>query len=204
MTKIRIALAALLFAFLANAPVAHAATTVIGFDDIPEGTIASNQYHGVIFSGAAVLTENSLLNPPFPPKSDPNVVFNYLDGTSTLDFTVSGVTSIGAYVTGTTAITESIFSGATLLGTTATPGPNYIGAGSLSPNIFLSLSGANITSAVFANLSGQANTFTLDDVTIAGGDIFLNPVPLPPALPLFGAALAGLASAGWLLRRRRA
>src|SRR5215475_8407297 len=78
---------------------ASAVTTVIGFDNIPEGTIATSQYTGVVFTGASVLTQNSQLNAPFPPKSDPNVVYDYLNGTITLDFTVP-VSEIGAYVTG--------------------------------------------------------------------------------------------------------
>lgn len=45
---------------LASQP-ASAVTTVIGFDNVPEGTIATSQYTGVVFSGASVLTENSEL-----------------------------------------------------------------------------------------------------------------------------------------------
>jgi hypothetical protein len=123
-------------AVLASQP-ASAITTVIGFDNIPEGTVATNQFTGVVFSGASVLTENSELNPAFPPKSDPNVVYDYLNGTITLDFTVP-VSEIGAYVTGNFSITESIYDGATLLGTIATGGPTPPGPAPVLTRIFSS------------------------------------------------------------------
>jgi PEP-CTERM motif len=179
---------------LASQP-ASAVTTVIGFDNVPEGTIATSQYTGVVFSGASVLTENSELNPAFPPKSDPNVVYDYLNGTITLDFTVP-VSEIGAYVTGNFSITESIYDGATLLGTTATGGANATGAGTgLDPNIFLDLSSMeNITSAVFTNNQGGAsNTFTLDDVTVVSSTgIITNGVPEPSTWALMGLGFAGI------------
>ena len=111
---------------------------VVHFDNVAEGTIATNQFPGVIFTGASVLTVNSQLNPPFPPFTLPNVVYDYLDGTITAAFSVGGITSVGGYITGNTSITLSIFSGATFLGSTSTGDANYIGAGTgLLPNIFL-------------------------------------------------------------------
>src|SRR5262249_26128667 len=60
---------------------------------------------------------------------------------------------------GSTSITESIFRGATMLGSVPTGGANFIGAGTgLPPNIFLSLSNFDITSAVFTE---TGPTFTL-------------------------------------------
>lgn len=169
------------------------------------GDIATSQYTGVVFSGASVLTENSELNPAFPPKSDPNVVYDYLNGTITLDFTVP-VSEIGAYVTGNFSITESIYDGATLLGTTATGGANATGAGTgLDPNIFLDLSSMeNITSAVFTNNQGGAsNTFTLDDVTVVSSTgIITNGVPEPSTWALMGLGFAGIGIAAYRRSRK--
>lgn len=186
------------FSALFLAPQAHA-DSVLTFDDIPDGGIVTNQYNGVTITGASVLTEDSSLNPAFPPFSDPKVVYDYLDGTITLDFTTS-VDSIGAYVTGNVPITLSAYDGTTLLGTVATPGANFLGAGlGFDPNIFISLAFPTITSAIFTNGEGFGNTFTLDNVTI-GGDVTVNGVPEPASWALM---IAGIGMVGAGLRGRR-
>jgi hypothetical protein len=141
------------------------ATTVLTFDDIPEFGIVSNQYSGVTFTGASVLTEGASLNPVYQPVSAPNVIYNYLDESITLDFTTD-VGSIGAYVTGLAPVTLTAYDGTTVLGSVATSGTNYTGMG--TPNTFLSLAFGHITSAVFATNVGYSDTFTLDNVTIRG------------------------------------
>jgi hypothetical protein len=150
---------------------------VITFDDLPELTIVTNQFPGVSFTGAQVLTAGSNLNPVFPPVSNPNVVGD-LNGTITATFTTP-VTSVGAFVTGATSITETVFSGATMLGSVSTGGANFIGAGTgLPPNIFLSISNFGISSAVFTAIP---NSFTLDNFTF---------IPVPG--PVVGAGLPGI------------
>jgi hypothetical protein len=142
---------------------------VITFDNLPDGTIVTDQFPGVSFTGAQVLTAGVDLNPNFPPVSNPNVVFDFLNGTITATFTTP-VTSVGAFVTGNTSITETIFSGATMLGSVSTGGANFIGADTgLPPNIFLGISSFGITSAVFTD---TGNSFTLDNFTFT-------PVPSP-------------------------
>jgi len=101
---------------------------VITFDNLPDRTIVTNQFPGVSFTGAQVLTAGVDLDPRFPPVSNPNVVFDFLNGTITATFTTP-VSSVGAFVTGNTSITESIFRGATMLGSVSTGGANFIGAG---------------------------------------------------------------------------
>lgn len=176
---------------------AASADTTLGFDDIPEGTVASNQYNGLVISGGSVLTLDSILNPQFPPRSDPNVLYNYADANISILFTTA-VDSIGGYITGNTVVTLSAYDGATLLGTISTSGPNYVGSGG-TPNEFLQLMFPNITSAVFTGVSGFENSFTLDDLTV-GGDITVNGIPEPATWAMM---LIGFGAIGASMRRRR-
>ena len=84
---------------------------VITFDNLPDGTIVTNQFPGVSFTPfAVVLTKGVGLNPDFPPVSDPNVIGATAIGTIAATFTTP-VSSVGAFVTGSESVTESIFRG---------------------------------------------------------------------------------------------
>ncbi|MGD0042493.1 MAG: hypothetical protein ABSE84_19160, partial [Isosphaeraceae bacterium] len=121
---------------------ARATLTVIDFDNLATSTIVTNQYAGLTFSGATVLTKGVNLNSIYPPESGANVVYDSTNGTIGVNF-ASATDSVGGYITGNTSITLFAYSGingtGTLLGTMSTGGANYVGAGTgLSPNIFLS------------------------------------------------------------------
>lgn len=194
-------------AVLAIASSAHAANTFIDFEGLADGTVASNQFTGMTISGGSVLTLDVSLNPAFPPHSGSKLLYDYLDGDIVFDFSTN-VDSFSAFVTGNRNIVLSIFNGATLLGSTSTGNANYGGAGTgLDPNIQLSLSsGTNITRAVFSNLSGFGNTFTIDDVDVGGriggggGVITDGGVPEPSTWAMM---LIGFAGLGAAIRRRR-
>jgi hypothetical protein len=139
------------------------AAVVIDFDNQPELTVVSTQYAGLgaAFSGAQVVSQGPNLNPNFPPVTAPNVVFDYLDGVIRVDSVGPDWNSAGGYITGNTSITLTAFaSDNSVLGSTATSGPNYIGAG--SPDIFLSVAAPNISYVTF---SDHGNSFTLDNFT---------------------------------------
>lgn len=186
-------------ALLVAAAPSQAATTVLTFDDISEGTVATNQYTGLTISGGSVLTQNSGLNSIYPPFSTPNVLYNYSSNTIGIDFT-SPVDSVGGYITGSTSVILSVFSGGTLLGTIATSGANYTGSGG-TPNAFLNLAFSNITSATFRAATGGGNSFTLDNLTV-GGTIINNTgaVPEPATWALM---ILGFGAIGASMRRRR-
>ncbi|MEA3060149.1 MAG: hypothetical protein QOE50_1561 [Sphingomonadales bacterium] len=170
---------------------------MVTFDDVSEGTVASNQYTGMVITGGSVLTQSSQLNSVFPPQSPPNVLYNYLNGTITVNFTTS-VVSIGAFVTGNTGIVLSAFNGATLLGTSSTSGANYVGSAG-TPNQFLQLLFPTITSASFFSSNGT-NSFTIDNLTVGGTIINNSAVPEPATWLMM---LIGFGGMGLTIRNRR-
>jgi hypothetical protein len=116
----------------------------LGFDGLAD--LAANiDDFGAHFTGATVLACGGSLNcAQFPPFSGRNVIYDTigLGGliTVTFDPSITGhVGDVSARVTGNRVITMTAYDrlGA-MLGTTQTPGPNYVGSG-LPPNILLSL-----------------------------------------------------------------
>ena len=176
------------------------ADVVIGFDNLSSLDIVTNQYQsqGVTFTGAQVLTAGVSLSSAYPPHSGSNVVYDYSTGVITAT-TASGKTAsmVGGYITSNTVITEYAYDAkGVLLGTSSTPGANYIGAGTgISPNFFLSVTAAGIASVQFHD---TGNTFTLDDFTFSP-----TVTATPEPSTLVSAAMAGLVFAGYGLRLRR-
>lgn len=143
--------------------------TTINFESPAPNTILSTEYaaEGVDFTGAEILSlvgGSPPLNPVFPPHSGNQVAYDYLNGVITATAVGGDWTSVGGYITGNTSITEYAYdSHGNLVGTASTGGANYIGSGTgLGPNIFLSVSGADIASVQFHD---TGDSFVLDDFT---------------------------------------
>jgi PEP-CTERM motif len=136
----------------------------------------------------------------FPPFSSPNLIGNMNPdpggGIITITFS-EDVTSVGAYVTGSRQVAETIHdAGGSQLGSVITAGPNFgdpNNTDGLSPNIFLNLTGVGIRSVSFVSL----RNFTLDNLTFS-------PTPLPAALPLFASGLGVMGLLGWRRKRKKA
>jgi hypothetical protein len=130
---------------------------VITFDNLATGTIVTNQFPGVDFSGPSpppnapiVTTAGVDLNPVFPPVSNPNVLRSR--GSAIFATFATPVFSVGAFVTGNISVTETVFSfgnaGFTPLGSVSTGGANFVGVSppinnepgtGLPPNVFLNI-----------------------------------------------------------------
>lgn len=92
---------------LALPPVLHAGT-ILNFEGFPDSTILTNQYLGVTFSNAIILTAGISLNEfEFPPHSEVNVVSDN-GGPMSITFS-SPVESFGGYFTYAEALTIQAF-----------------------------------------------------------------------------------------------
>lgn len=96
-TRMGILVCSLLITSISN--FSHAqVTTVLGFDDLPNGTVLSNQYQslGVVINGANVIDGplNGLI-----PKSMRNLVYAE-SGLMTFNFSLADIKTVSAYITG--------------------------------------------------------------------------------------------------------
>jgi hypothetical protein len=183
-------------------PLLYASTITIGFDDLSEGTIVTNQYASsdVAVSGDPwVLTAGSLLDEiDFPPHSGTNVIAD-VNGPVTFSF-AQPASSAGAWFTYTQELTVQFFSPTdSLLDTitecpvTTTCVPNL---GTSLDIVFTSASPVIGSMVVTSAPDGSGPSFTMDDLTIT-----TTPEPPPGILLLLGLALT---TAVYWDRKRRA
>ena len=182
---------------------AHADMTVIDFESLGDLTVVDNQFLGLgaDFNGLAKILSRSsgTLASSWPsPYSGDKVIsdFSYDPvSDSIIDIRVDAVGAewlmAGGYVTGTGNVTLTAYdSWGFPLGTpSSTGGANLGGDPGLPPNMFLSVSAANIAYVIFSN--DHYDICTVDDFTF-------NPVPVPAAVLL---GVLGLGVAGWKLRK---
>jgi hypothetical protein len=219
-----------LFAFLGAAS-AHATTIVMNFDSLQNFEQVNNYYnggfgslgsgpgpnYGVTFSNALVL--NEFMNNEGLLVSPPNSI-TFLSGTGSImndpaSFTTGfsfnysavnnpGVVTVWSGLNGTGTLLAS-------LNLPLTPdGSSTAGCGGhdFCPDLPFGVTFSGVAESV--NFSGTANQIVYDDITLGSPTPLGSPgaapplvTPLPAALPLFSAGIAGLGAAGWLRRRRQ-
>jgi hypothetical protein len=187
-------IAALCLALVALLPAAGTAATIT-FEGFADSTALTNQYAGLAFSNATILTAGISLNEfDFPPHSGTNVAVA-LGQTMGLSF-AAPVAYVGGYFTYVGAVTMTAYgAGNAVLGSVSSAfGSNSVSSGT-PPTEFLSLAFAGIESVTFS-LPSPTAAFTVDDIVY--GDRPDAPVPEPASLLLLGTGIAGMAA-----RRRR-
>ena len=171
---------------------------IIASESLTDLEVVDDRFSGLgadFHRAAGVLSQSpgSLNRLPFPPYSGDKVIYDDpFPGIGTIGIDAVGPSwmAAGGYVTGNTDVTLTAYaSDGSALATGSTGRANYIGSGmGLSPNIFLSVSDANIA---YAEFTDTWNAYTADDFT----DELIPPLS---AILLCGIG-AGLI--GWLRRR---
>jgi hypothetical protein len=181
---------ALLLAVAVFAPL-KAATVVLDFEAFSDGTSLTNQYPGVTFSNAIILTAGISLNEfEFPPSSGVNVVSDN-NGPLSILF-ASPVLSFSGYFTYAEPLTLAAFDDASNQVTTATSAYSNnmaisgdVGSG---PNECLRVAFTNGISSITITGDLAGGSFTLDDATYTP----VTTTPEPATLTLFVVASIAL------------
>lgn len=144
-------------------------TTVINFDGLTDGTSVTNQFSGVTFSNATVLTAGvSLDELEFPPKSGTNVVFDD-GGFMSIDF-ATPLTSFSGFFTYAEQLTLIGLDGSgNVVDTTLSAFDSNLavsGEPGSTPNELLQVSFAGGISSVRIEGDPGGTSFVLDDATL--------------------------------------
>jgi hypothetical protein len=163
--------------------------TVIDFEGLADSIIVTNQFLGLVFSGASVLTAGVSLNPTFPPHSGIKVVF---DSSTPMTITFTPVvTSVGAFFTYNRRLTLTALNASNTVVATRTSAftSNVVGSGNPSNEFLQVASGGGIKTLSIT--SGIANSFVMDDLTVGG--VVTVPAVTEPVLIALAVLLASLA-----------
>jgi len=180
--------------FLMTGALAPGAT--IDFEGFADSTILTNQYPGLTFDNAIILTAGISLNEfEFPPHSGTNVASDN-NGAMSITF-ASPVASVGGYFTyGEQLMLTAFGAGNNQLATLMSAFSNneaLSGDAGSSPNEFLSLSHAGIVKlTILGDLAG--GSFALDDFTYTASPS----IPEPNSLLLIASGFGA-----FILRRIR-
>lgn len=166
----------------------------IDFEGLPDGTMLTNQYPGVTFSNAIILTAGISLNEfEFPPRSGTNVASDN-GGPMSIIFP-SPIQSFSGYFTYAEPLTLDAFGMGNALLTSVTSAFSsneaLSGVPGSSPNEFLQLTSASGISRVTITGDRVGGSFVVDDVRAAPAAV---PEPSTPAMIAVAAALWPLVS----------
>ena len=175
----------------------RAGTIILDFEGFSDSTILTNQYPGITFTDAIILTAGISLNEfEFPPHSGVNVASDD-NGPITLTL-ASTITSFSGYFTYAEPLTVDAFGPTNNLVASATSAfsNNEALSGDMgsSPNEFIQVSFAGGIDSVTITGDPAGSSFTLDD---AAYSIRGAPVPEPSAILL---SLSGLVVIFLLMR----
>lgn len=175
--------------------------SVIDFEGLPDSTILTDQYPGLTFSNAIILTAGISLNEfEFPPHSGTNVVSDN-GGPMTIMFS-SPILSFGGYFTSLEPLAVTAFDRSNTILDSSTSqfsnnlacleGPPCSGDLGSSPNEFIQVTSALGISSVTIEGDPAGGSFTLDDATIT--PLPNAAVPEPSSILSFLTGMAVLAA----------
>lgn len=178
---------------LSVAGIARAET--VNFEGFPDSTIITNQYAGITFTNAIILTAGISLNEfEFPPHSGVNVVSDN-GGPITIDFSAP-ITSFSGYFTYLEPLTLDGFDASDMQVASAVSmfsnnlaclaGPPCSGDPGSSPNELIQVMSAAGISSVTITGDPFGGSFTMDDIA------YTSAVPEPNFFPLLIMGAAAL------------
>jgi hypothetical protein len=177
------------------------ATTIIDFEGRGDSEVVTNQYPGVTFSDAIILTAGISLNEfEFPPHSGTNVASDN-SGPMAIIFS-SPIQTFGGYFTYGQALTLQAFgNGDNLLASMTSAFFNneaLSGVAGSGPNELLQVSSSSGISRITITGDPAGGSFALDDASYSASE---TAVPEPATLP-FASAITALSILSHFLRRR--
>jgi hypothetical protein len=194
MSRIPMRLALLVAVVFAVPSAVFASPVTINFDSLTEFDAVTNQFPGLTFSNATVLTAGSSLNDlELPPHSGQNVVFD--DGGPMSILFDSPVFGLGGYFTYLEPLTLSAYDASNNL--IASISSSFLSNVALSgdvgssPNEFLAFSSLAAISSLTITGDSAGGSFVLDDLTFdTTPSSPPSPTPEPTTLALLGTGLA--------------
>jgi hypothetical protein len=145
---------------------ACAGAQTFGFENLADGTVLTNQYAGLTFSNAIVLSQGITLNEfEFPPHAGTNVASD--NGGPMTMVSSTPLRSFSGYFTYGVALSIQAYgtSNNLLVSTTSSNSKNEALSGSGGANALLKVTASRIYKVVITG-SPQGTSFTMDDVTV--------------------------------------